>query len=153
MGAGAQARPRAWAQYRLDSNTNLAGAAGTTLILSMNTDLESDFKGYFDKPSATRIRALQDMRVRVNYGVDMDANVNEEGYEMRVLKNGSVVAQSVSAGNARALDVERSSVSRTFITSLSANQYLELQINKLEGNTLTAIASGTVILVELYELG
>jgi len=153
MGAGSQARPRAYAQYQLASNTNIAGAAGTTAILNMSIDRESTLNGYFDKPTNERIRALSAMSVRVTYGVGMDSNVNHEGYEIRVLKNGAVVPQSVGASNARANAAEGSNVGRTFMTNLTANQYLELQVNKLEGNGLTVLASGTLLLVELYELG
>lgn len=153
MGAGAQARPRAWAQYTLASNTNIAGVAGTTAILNMSVDTESFFNTFFDKPTNERIRALQAMKVRVSYGLGMDANVNDEGYRVRVLKTGTVIPQSVSGSTARAAIAEGSNVSRTFITSLAANDYLELQVEKLEGNTLTVISAATIILVELVELG
>jgi hypothetical protein len=152
-GAGRQARPIAWIQYYNASNQNLAGAAGGVLNIALATDAESLLNNIFDKPTTTQFRALRACTVRVSYGMTVDSNNNNEGYESFVRLNGSTkINRSRSGSKARANGNEPSQTNRTFNYNLNANDYIELCIEKLEGNTLTVSTRGTMLLMEIIAL-
>lgn len=153
MGAGNQARPLAWLQYQMASDQSISGAAGGVLTLNMATDISSSPSGLFDKPDASQFRALLACDVRISYGAVLNSNTNNEGYTARVIINGSTVVPNSQAGsNARSTTAEGDTVSRSVIVTLSANDYIQLQIVKAEGNQLTVRANGTYMLVELIRL-
>lgn len=154
MGAGQQARPQAWLQYQAAADVNFGTIAGTTAIVDMATDRSSFANGLLDKPTNSRFRALRDCTVRVSFGAVMDTTGNDDGVEVRCLLNSAtVVEQSRTGVDARASTAEPVTASKTFLVDLNANDYLELQGNKLEGGqTSTFVATGTSMLMELVRL-
>lgn len=139
--------PVAWLQYGLGANTNLSGAGvGATVALSLTVDRESFPNGLLLKQSATAFRALRNMVVEVHYSIDIDSDTNNIGSGGFVTRAGVAIPWSFSAVSTRADNDDSGNVGRSFLTQVSANQDLVLNMIKREaGATITAVATPTSV--------
>lgn len=145
----------AWAQYQ--PATNLAVSTGLTPpasgIYDLSVDRESQLAGLFDKPTATEIRALVAMNVRISFGTSITANVNSAGFDVYVQRNGTRVPFGLAGGRGRNSTAEPFDAAMSFKLQLAANDTLRLELVNLEAvQTVTGLAASTVMLVQVMEL-
>lgn len=142
----------AYLQYQMASaesvTSPLFGGVGQTLIPSLVTDRGSFPNGLLQKFSATAFRALVNCQVRVSYDVVIHSNTDNDGIDVDILNNGVAVPQAHSGLSGRNSTVEPNHAQKTFIVDMVANQDLQLQLTKLEGNSTITVRTETTMAVE-----
>ena len=137
------AAPLSFVNSRTNANQVTGAVAGVNNIVTFQLDDLQFLNGIIDRPTTNRFRALIDGYYSIAYGLSMFAAANDRGAEVNVILNGITEIDRLRAASngGKAVAARPNHIGKSGIVLLSANDFLEIGVDPVEGTAMTLLGA------------
>lgn len=152
--------PLAFVTSKLNADQASGATAGTWTTLTFGSDGDNLLNSLIDRPATSKFRALSTGYYRFSYSMvafpsSLPVLASSRGWQMRLFLNGTTeLVNSLTRANSAGTTATRGSVtcSGGSIYHLTANDYIEVQVNPIDNGVINVLAESSAYF-ELLRLG